>query len=295
MNKNKLHKRGLTSFFTLFGFLIMGITGLILYIVPQGRIAYWVNWKFLGLTKTDWGNIHILASLLFIVAGAFHTYFNWKPLMNYFRDRISHGLKLKWELFISLALSVLIVFSALFSIPPLAYLLDFNEYVKDRWIVSENYEPPFGHAEELSLEVFAKKMGIDLEKAQTELQTNGIVFNSPKETLLEISEANQISPMALYMLIKKFEKTLSFEQVKNYTPEMVEVEFAGTNLGNKTLEMICENLNIEIEYAQNRLHQNEIEMSKEEKLKNTAERYALNPIDILKAILIEDFKVKQEN
>jgi len=191
-----------------------------------------------------------------------------------------------------LTLSVFIVVSALFSIPPLGYLLDFNEYVKDKWIVSEAYEPPFGHAEELSLEVFTKKMGIDLVKAEGELRANGVFFESAKETLLEISEANQISPMDLYMVIKKFEKTISFEQVKNYTPEMVELEFAGTNIGNKSLKGICENLNIKIEYAQKQLLQNGIEMSENDKLKNTAEKYDMNPIDILKIILIDDFKIK---
>ena len=76
MSKSKLHTRGLTSFFTLFGFIIMSLTGLVLYVTPAGRVAYWVTWHFLGWSKTEWGNIHILASLLFIVAGAFHIYFN---------------------------------------------------------------------------------------------------------------------------------------------------------------------------------------------------------------------------
>jgi hypothetical protein len=70
MTSRKIHTRGLTSFFTLFGFIIMSITGLVLYIEPAGRVAYWITWQFAGLTKTDWGNIHILSSLLFIVAGA---------------------------------------------------------------------------------------------------------------------------------------------------------------------------------------------------------------------------------
>ena len=33
------NKRGLTSLLTLGGFLVMSVTGLLLYIVPQGRIA----------------------------------------------------------------------------------------------------------------------------------------------------------------------------------------------------------------------------------------------------------------
>ena len=56
---------------------------MILYIVPQGRVAYWADWKFWGLTKTDWGNIHINLGLLFLIALFIHIYYNWKPLINY--------------------------------------------------------------------------------------------------------------------------------------------------------------------------------------------------------------------
>ena len=106
MKNNGIQYRGMTSFFTLFGFLVMSITGLILYIVPEGRVAYWTFWDLIGLSKTDWDNIHILSSILFIIAGGFHIYFNWKPLMNYFRDKVTHTVKLRKELVISLVISL---------------------------------------------------------------------------------------------------------------------------------------------------------------------------------------------
>jgi hypothetical protein len=40
-------------------FILVGITSIILYIVPHGRVAYWADWHLLGLTKTEWGNLHI--------------------------------------------------------------------------------------------------------------------------------------------------------------------------------------------------------------------------------------------
>jgi hypothetical protein len=61
----------------------MVLTSIILYIVPQGRVAYWADWKLWGLTKTDWGNIHINLGLLFLIALFIHIYYNWKPLINY--------------------------------------------------------------------------------------------------------------------------------------------------------------------------------------------------------------------
>jgi hypothetical protein len=54
MAGSKINKRGLASFLTLFGFLIMALTGLILYIMPAGRVAYWIHWEMIGLSKTGW-------------------------------------------------------------------------------------------------------------------------------------------------------------------------------------------------------------------------------------------------
>lgn len=288
--KNKvIHTRGLTSFFTVFGFVIMAITGLVLYIVPAGRIAYWIEWQFLGLTKPQWDSIHILSSILFLVAGIFHMYFNWKPLMNYFRDRLTKGIKLRRELAISLAVSVWLVISALFAIPPLSYLLDLNEYVKAAWIVQDEYEPPFGHAEMLSLRVFCKKMDIDLETAIAELRQQGIQFEDADETLEDIGAGNNTAPMNIYLLIKKHEPAPEPEKLGTYTPESIEVEFAGAGIGNKSVSAVCERLGLETGVALNRLTGMGISAAAEKTLKSIAEDNGTAPLEIMKAMLIEGY------
>jgi len=240
MAQQKIHTRGLTSFFTLFGFVIMSVTGLVLYIVPAGRVAYWVNWELFGLTKTQWGNIHILSSLLFIAAGVFHTVLNWKPLMNYFKNRITSGIRLRKELAIATAVSVLVIVSSLYPVPPLNYLLDLNIFIKDAWVTQDDYEPPFGHAELLSLKTFSQKMDIDLAQAETELKSQGIQYANSGETLEDIATRNGLSPMDLYLLIKKFEPTIAPDQPIEYTPDSIELEFSGTGIGNRSLAAICE-------------------------------------------------------
>jgi len=289
MAKKKLHMRGLTSFFTLFGFLIMSITGLALYVVPAGRIAYWTDWSMLGLSKTSWGNIHILSSILFIVAGAFHIYFNWKVLINYFKDRITQTIKLRRELAMASIVSVWIIISALWPFPPLGYLLDFNEFIRDAWITQPENEPPFGHAELLSLAAFTKKMDIELEPAVRELKSRGIIFESPSETLEDIAIKNKISPMDIYMLIKKFEPPPVPAEVKNYTSEAVELEFAGMGLGSLTLAAMCERAGMDTSLAKQRLEAAGIKMGTGDGMKKTAENYELNSIDLLKIILIEGY------
>ena len=220
MSKKRINNRGLTSFLMLFGFIIMMLTGLVLYIVPAGRIAYWVNWELTGLTKTDWGNIYIISGILFIVAGVFHIYFNWKVLIHYFKDKIMGNINLKRELLIASIISAVFILSSLYQLRPISYLLDLNEFIKNSWIAIENYEPPIGHAELLSLNTFTKKMKIDIEKVVIEFKLKGIKFDNTDVTLENISKENNISPMDLYMIIKKYAAVAKSSKINEFSPEM---------------------------------------------------------------------------
>ena len=194
--------RGLVSFLTALGFLTMAVTGIILYITPHGRIAYWTNWQFLALTKDQWGTIHILSSYLFLIAGGFHLYYNWRPFTGYIVSRARGGLKLKKEIAVSTAVLVFVIVSSIYSIPPLIYIADLGEYIKDSWIVSDEHEPPMGHAELLPLKKFVQKTGLDLETSKQKLEAAGIEFTDENETLGEIAVRNGTSPIHIYSVIR---------------------------------------------------------------------------------------------
>ncbi len=285
----KVHTRGLTSFFTLFGFLIMSISGLVLYVVPAGRVAYWTDWALIGLDKDGWDNIHILSSILFVIAGGFHTYFNWKPLMNYFKDKARRGVKLRRELALSSILSLLIVIGGIMPFPPLSYLLDFNAWLKETWIVAADYEPPFGHAELLSLKSFAQKMDIDLSLAVAELNTRGLVSIDPELTLAELAEANKMSPMSFYLLIKPFEAKPTQEDLQAYTPESVEVEFGGTGIGNQPIGAVCDKLGLDPDLALGRLSEAGLSARLDSTVKAVAAEGGVAPLEVMKVMLVEGY------
>jgi hypothetical protein len=67
-NRNR-SGRALTSLCSLVSFLLLVFIGMILYIEPHGRVAYWIKWNLMGLEKDQWGNIHIFSGLLILVAG----------------------------------------------------------------------------------------------------------------------------------------------------------------------------------------------------------------------------------
>jgi len=287
MTNQGFNKRSFVSILTLAGFIIMGITGIVLFVTPAGRIAYWTNWTFAGLTKTQWGNIHIVSSLVFVVSGIVHTWLNWKPLKGYFTDRTHKKFRLSWEMAIAGVLAVFLVVGAALEIPPLGSFLKFNESVKESWIVEKAYEPPFGHAEMLSLKGFAKKMDIDLSGALDALQSEGIEVPRVDDSLEEIARENKISPMEIYRIIKPLENIGNDTGETVYTAEMIEERFAGTGIGNKTLVEICAQLGLEISTARTRLKEKGIEMGEGEKLKDSAGRHGMNPMDLLKIIAVE--------
>ncbi len=290
MKKGKFHKKGFVSLLMFASFIIMSVTGIILYIVPHGRVAYWTNWKLFGLTKTDWANIHIIGMIMFVAAGIFHIYYNWKVFINYIKDKVAGGLKLKKELFIASLLSIFVVIGAIYYIPPLKYFLDLNEYIKNAWVTNKEYEPPFGHAELLSLKTFCKKMKIDLNMAVSELKAKNIEIKSVNDSLEKIGKENNISPMHIYSIIKKFQvksKEISSISKHSWTAEEIEEKFAGTGLGRKSLIEICKEVSIDINLAQKRLKDKGIKVKADETMREIASRYNTSPMDVLKMILLK--------
>lgn len=292
MAEKKWHTRGLTSLLTLAGFLIMSVTGLVLYLVPQGRVAYWIEWTLWGMTKEQWGDIHILSSLFFILAGAFHIYFNWKPLLNYLSSKTTGALKHKREIVITCLATIILVASGIWKIPPLSYLLDLNAVVKDAWIVEKDYEPPFGHAELLSLKVFCKKTDIPYEKAAEELKAKGFKGVAPDVALVDLARANKVSPLEIYRLIRKFEVAAEVKLPATLTPEAVEETFAGSGIGNKSIPDICAKLGLDPKTVLARLAKKGIKADSETGLKPLADKAGLAPIEFLKAALVEDYLPK---
>lgn len=291
MKGKGFHKRGFVSLLTLGSFIVMSVNGIVLYFAPQGRIAYWVNWKFLGLTKEDWGNMHIISSLLFVAVGIIHLIYNWTPILNYLSKKISGGVKWRKELTLAVLISVFIILGPVFKVPPLNYVIDLSKYLSAQWISTKDHEPPFGHAEQASLKTFTKRVNIDLNDAMAELKAQGIHIQSGEESLDRIAKTNKTSPMKIYALIKKLEKAPPVEKKAIYTPERVEEQFTGTGVGRKTLAEICKEIGMDISQAKERLRNNGVEMNDNEMIKEAATRRNVNPMDLLKVILVENYKL----
>lgn len=204
MLQNKQSLRSLIAFIVIWSFLILTLTGIILYIVPRGSISHWIDWNIIGLGKHKWANIHMIFGVVFILIAAFHLYFNWKPLKQYFAERVSGHLRVKREFVISLIITVLIIGGAVLEIPPIRWVFDLNKSIKrDAWIGSSELEPPFRHAEEVSLLKFCRRLNLDPEEIQTLLRARGFRFDGVGDSLRKIAATNKSTPMAIYSLINR--------------------------------------------------------------------------------------------
>jgi hypothetical protein len=256
---------------------------------PHGRVAYWIKWHFLSLEKDQWGNIHIYSGLLFLIAGGFHIYYNWTALIRYLSGKIESALRYKRELLVSSIIFIWVAVSGIWSLPPLIYVSDLGEAIKNAWVTSPELEPPFGHAELVSLQTFCKKQRIPLEQAMLELRNAGFTVASPRSTLLQIAESKRTSGMGVYEVIRKLEaRPEAIEPGAAWTADKVEETFSGTGLGNKTIGQIIKEMELDPDKVYQRLRGIDIEAKDDDRLKSLADKNNTTPIKLITAILVED-------
>ncbi|WP_022665395.1 DUF4405 domain-containing protein [Desulfospira joergensenii] len=274
--------RKITSLTAGLAFLVMVLTSIVLYIVPQGRIAYWADWRLWGLSKEQWGNIHINTGILFLLALGLHIYYNWTPIMNYLKNR-SKDLKIFTREFNgALALTLVCVLGTYFEIPPFSSILTVSESIKDR--AAEKYgEPPYGHAELSSLKTFARKTGLDLDQSLAQIREAGFAVEDTGQTLADIAEKNHVPPQQIYLTMKP----KAGESETRIIPAGKAVKLPGDpppGTGNMTLADLSAQFNLNIKTLIRDLSKAGIQAGESLTLKKIAENNQTGPMDIYEQI-----------
>jgi len=192
--------RRFTSLCITFAFLVMSYTGIMLFIVPQGKIAYWTNWELFGLSKEQYGALHVTFMVLFLVGMVLHIYLNWKPLMMYLKNRSREFSLLTKEFVLALGFTLVFLFGTLYEVAPFKTFLDFEDSIKQSWVTDET-TPPYGHAEASSLKSLCKKTYIDLDKAIATLEKNGLTGIKGNKQVGVIAKENGFAPHEIYNMI----------------------------------------------------------------------------------------------
>lgn len=247
-----MNMRKITSMTMLVSLILLLINSVVLYIVPEGRVAYWADWHLVGLTKSEWGDQHITVGVLFLVAAVLHIIYNWAPIKAYMKNKAKEIKVFTMPFNIAMVVTILVAVGTYYNVPPMSTILYFSEVIKDGG--SKKYgEPPYGHAELSSIKFFAKKEGLDPEKAVELLKQADMEVEGIKDTLKKVANNNGLTPQQVYDIIKpaKLEPkkvVVSSTGADGATsPALSAEEFPDhprPGFGKRTLEEVCVELGI---------------------------------------------------
>ncbi|MEE4352496.1 MAG: DUF4405 domain-containing protein [Desulfatiglans sp.] len=262
--------RKLVSLTALLSFITLIITGFILYIVPHGRVAYWADWHLWGLSKDDWGSVHINIAVLFLISICFHVYYNFKPLISYLKDKSKRLRVITWEFNVSLFILVVFIGGTYLGSPPFSTVIEIGQSIKDS--AADKYgEPPYGHAELSSLKTLISRMRLNSAQTIERLKRAGIRIENEKQTIIEIARQNKLTPKQVYLIMKPDTIHGKLEHLSD-TPK--------PGFGKLTLEDICIEYDLDIKSIITRLADKNIEAKRGMTLKEIAYLNKKSPRDI---------------
>ncbi|MCD4689574.1 MAG: DUF4405 domain-containing protein [Desulfuromonadaceae bacterium] len=258
----------LTAFIALF---FMLLTSAVLYIVPQGRVAYWANWTLWGLSKEQWTAIHINVGILFLIALLLHTSYNWDNIELYLRNKSRQMKVFTKDFNIALLLTLIIVVGTYAGIPPFSTIIAINSQVKEA--AAQKYgQPPYGHAELSSLRTFARHIDIEVTAALQALAAAGYTVASDTQSLKEIAIANGVAPQDVYLAMLRTGASTSEAKRMPRKPTQ--------GLGKLTLRALCSKYGLDTEAVIKSLGESNIKARENMSLRQIAQLNSLSPIDV---------------
>lgn len=259
----------------LWSFVLETVSGLVLYIVPPGRIAHWTNWKLWGYTKEEWAAIHTIFGYVFLIFALVHIYYNWKPILNYIRSKVKAGLRMRAELAVSLLITLVVFVATVVSLPPFSTVMDIGESFKNSWEESQN-EPFVPHAELMRFDEFVEEIGISDEQAFQTLESAGITVRERKEIIKEIAEENGVAPSEIHdILVKSLSKEEKEKLLKTAKPQ------SRGGFGAMSLEQVAGEINMSVEDAIAILGSKGITAKKEDSIRTIAMNCGKRPFEIV--------------
>lgn len=216
--------RRIISLTVFFSFIFLSLSGVMLFLSPQGRVAYWAGWTLLGFSKEQYSAVHTTLMVLFLATGIWHIVLNWRPIVGYLKDRSKKIRLFTPESSVALALTLAFLVGPLLRFPPFDQFLDAGEDIKGYW-ESTRGAPPWGHAEESRLDSFCRRIVdfqrwegegvvvVDCDEAQAALEAAGYEVEGHTQQIIDIAQANGTTPQALAEIIVSVARPATQEEI----------------------------------------------------------------------------------
>lgn len=229
----------------------------------------------MGLSKHQWGNIHITVGTLLLLAAGLHIYYNWRPITAYLKNNAKKLTVFNKHFNVALIISAYVAVGTLYSLPPMNYVLDFGEYLSE--LGNQKYgEPPYGHAELSSLEMFCDKMNINTADAMELLENAGLKFSGMGSSMATIAKDNRRTPQQVYDIIKP----------AGYASKEPQAfpEHPAPGFGSKTIEAICQAYNLQTDEVMTALRHAGVDADADETVKEIGAKNKSNPMAIFEVV-----------
>ncbi|MFH2108490.1 MAG: DUF4405 domain-containing protein [Chrysiogenia bacterium] len=203
---NAFRFRAFSAFWLAFSFFFGVLSGLVLFLRPEGSLAAWTGWSALGLNKKQWEGLHTVFVFVLLISASIHLLYNWRVLTAYCRlkkeqfGRFFKGTAVFRELIAAALLTGLVLVGAI------------NEWLPYRWLsvwrgkfksgsALAIITPPVADADKLSLANLCALSGISEQQVLSNAVAKGLQFSALSETLSAIAKKNRMSPEKIYGLL----------------------------------------------------------------------------------------------
>lgn len=180
-------------------FILILLSGVVLYIAPKGSIARWTQWGFLGLERAQWETQHTIFSYLFAAFGLVHLfYLNWKAFLSYLRRKIVRKEKRKVELYYAMATILLIFILTHLEVRPVYSVMELGNRISSSW-EERIGRPPVSGVEDLTIDKLASDyFKTDTEEILDQLKAAGYSARNSEQSLREIASDNDVGIMVIF-------------------------------------------------------------------------------------------------
>lgn len=271
--KNRFQFRAFISVLSGFLFVLLVVTGIVLYITPRGRVANWTGWTFWHLTKHEWIGLHICFSAVFLVTCLVHLWLNIKPMIRYFIQSVQTAKRLRWEPVAALVLCGVVFVGALKPFIPFSSLLDLNERIKFSW-EKPTQQAPIPHAELLTIAELATQAKLEADVLQLNLRNHGIEVGWD-DVFGDIANQHQLSPDQLYLIATGQKNPLDGQEHGRRRGEG-----PGGGFGKQTLETACSEMGVDLQKSINALKAAGIEATPQMRIRAIADEHNVHPSQI---------------
>jgi hypothetical protein len=281
-----MNMRKITSMTMVWSLIVLVFNSIVLYVVPEGRIANWADWHFWGLDKHDWSAQHTTVGFLFIFAALLHIYYNWKPILNYMKDKAKKFKVFTAASSIGLGLTVIFVIGTYLDVPPMSTIVEFSEQIKEG--AAKTYgDPPYGQAQSSSLKGFTSRMGLDLDRSMELLRDAGIEVTDDKEMVQDIAKRSGNTPQQIYDIIKPAGIPPAAAEATTHNEDGADKAMnpPKSGMGKKTITELCEEIGQDCDMIIAGLKQRGMTIDPEQKLKDLAAENGTGPMQIYEAMV----------